>query len=65
MEFTVINFAIWFDLQFRILIFEVIAAIGFGFIFLSFLLPYPFISYSFPDDSNNVSAGVSLGESVV
>lgn len=41
MEFTVINFAIWFDLNFRILIFEVIAAIGFGFIILSLLLKLP------------------------
>lgn len=40
-EFTVINFAIWFDLQFRILLFEVIAAIGFGFIILSLLLRLP------------------------
>jgi len=43
LEFTVINFAIWFDLHFRVLIFEVIAAIGFGFIFLSFLLKMPAI----------------------
>ena len=40
-EFTVINFAIWFDLQFRIFLFEVIAAIGFGFIILSLLLKLP------------------------
>jgi uncharacterized membrane protein len=40
-EFTVINFAIWFDLHFRILLFEVIAAIGFGFIILSLLLKLP------------------------
>ncbi|MGB8490604.1 MAG: heparan-alpha-glucosaminide N-acetyltransferase domain-containing protein [Bacteroidales bacterium] len=38
LEFTIINFAIWFDLRFRILMFEVIAAIGSGFIVLSFLL---------------------------
>jgi uncharacterized membrane protein len=37
-EFTVINFGLWFDLRFRTLIFEVIAAIGFGFVCLSFLL---------------------------
>jgi uncharacterized membrane protein len=40
-EFTLINFAIWFDLHFRILLFEVIAAIGFGFIILSLLLKLP------------------------
>jgi uncharacterized membrane protein len=41
LEFTVVNFALWYDLHFRILLFEVIAAIGFGFIFLSFLLKLP------------------------
>jgi uncharacterized membrane protein len=41
MEFTVINFAICFDLHIRILLFEVIAAIGFGFIILSLLLKLP------------------------
>lgn len=38
LEFTVINFALWFDLEFRLLLFQVIAAIGFGFIILAFLL---------------------------
>ena len=38
LEFTVINFMLWFDVQFRILMMQVIAAIGFGFIVLSFLL---------------------------
>jgi uncharacterized membrane protein len=38
LEFTIINFGLWFDLHFRILLFQVIAAIGFGFIVLSFLL---------------------------
>ncbi len=38
LEFTVINFGLWYDLQFRILLFQVIAAIGFGFIVLSFML---------------------------
>lgn len=37
-EFTVVNFALWFDIRFRTLIFEVIAAIGFGFVIVSFLL---------------------------
>ena len=38
LEFTIINFLLWFDIQFRILMMQVIAAIGFGFIILSFLL---------------------------
>jgi uncharacterized membrane protein len=38
LEFTVVNFALWFDIQFRLLIMEVICAIGFGMIVLSFLL---------------------------
>ena len=41
LEFTVVNLALWFDLRFRNLIFEVIGAIGFGFIVLSFLLKLP------------------------
>ncbi|HKO79940.1 MAG TPA: heparan-alpha-glucosaminide N-acetyltransferase domain-containing protein [Chitinophagaceae bacterium] len=38
MEFTLVNFGIWFDIHFNVFMFEVIAAIGFGFIVLSFLL---------------------------
>ncbi|HLP73620.1 MAG TPA: heparan-alpha-glucosaminide N-acetyltransferase domain-containing protein [Bacteroidales bacterium] len=38
LEFTLINFALWFDIHFRLVILEVIAAIGFSFIILSFLL---------------------------
>jgi uncharacterized membrane protein len=38
LEFTVINFAIWFDFQFRLLMFQVIGTIGCGFIILSFFL---------------------------
>jgi len=38
LEFTVVNFALWFDMQFRILLFEVIGAIGLGFITLALLL---------------------------
>lgn len=38
LEFTIVNFSLWFDIQFRILIMQVIAAIGFGFIVLSLLL---------------------------
>jgi uncharacterized membrane protein len=41
-EFTIVNLGLSFDPQFRLLIFEVIATIGAGFILLSFLsrLPY-------------------------
>jgi len=38
LEFTVVNFALWFDAGFHILIFEVIATIGFGFIILGLLM---------------------------
>jgi uncharacterized membrane protein len=38
LEFTLVNFALWFDVQFRLLILQVIAAIGAGFIVLSALL---------------------------
>jgi uncharacterized membrane protein len=38
LEFTVVNFAIFFDIGFHTVLFEVIAAIGFGFVMLSFLL---------------------------
>ena len=38
LEFLVVNFAIFFDIGFHILLFEVIAAIGFGFIVLALLL---------------------------
>ena len=37
LEFTVVNFALWCDIHFRIVIFEVIATIGCGFIILSLL----------------------------
>ena len=37
LEFTIINFLLWFDVQFRLLLLEVIAAIGVGFIVLSLL----------------------------
>ena len=40
-EFTVVNFALWFDFRFRNMIFEVIGAIGLGFVVLSFLLRLP------------------------
>jgi uncharacterized membrane protein len=38
LEFTIVNFSLWFDFRFRILAMQVIAAIGFGFIILSLLL---------------------------
>jgi uncharacterized membrane protein len=38
LEFTLVNIGLFADLKFHILIFEVIAAIGFGFIILSLLL---------------------------
>lgn len=38
LEVTVVNFALWFDIRFRLVILEVISAIGFGFILLSLLL---------------------------
>ena len=41
LEFTVVNFGIFFDIHFNNFIFEVIAAIGFGFVILSLLLKVP------------------------
>lgn len=41
LEFLVVNFVIFFDPGFHILLFEVIAAIGFGFIVLGLLLKLP------------------------
>lgn len=38
LEFTLVNFGIWFDPHFTVFIFDVIATIGFGFIILSLLL---------------------------
>jgi len=38
LELSVINFVLWFDTQYRTLIFEVIGTIGFGFIALAMLL---------------------------
>ncbi len=37
LEFTVVNFALWWDIHFRLIMFQVIATIGSGFIFLAFL----------------------------
>ncbi|HEY2349306.1 MAG TPA: heparan-alpha-glucosaminide N-acetyltransferase domain-containing protein [Puia sp.] len=41
LEFSFVNFALWMDIQFRTLIFEVIGAIGAGFIILSLLYKFP------------------------
>lgn len=38
LEFTLVTFGVWFDIQFNVLLFGVIAAIGFGFILLSLFL---------------------------
>jgi uncharacterized membrane protein len=38
LEFTLVNFAIWFDVHFAVLLFEVIATIGVGFIVLGLSL---------------------------
>jgi len=38
LEFTFINFALWFDIHFRLLLMEVISAIGLSFIVLSFMM---------------------------
>lgn len=38
LDFTVISLGIWFDIKFRIILFQVIACIGLGFILLAFLL---------------------------
>ena len=40
LELVVVNFELFFDLGYHTLLFEVIAAIGFGFIVLSFLLKF-------------------------
>jgi uncharacterized membrane protein len=41
LEFTVVNFALFFDIGFHTILFEVIASLGLGFIVLSFLLKLP------------------------
>lgn len=41
LEFTVVGFGIWFDIGFHTLLFQVIAAIGFGFILLGCCLSLP------------------------
>src|ERR1700712_2511284 len=41
LELTLVNLGLFFDLGFHLILFEVIATIGFGFIVLSFLLKVP------------------------
>ena len=41
LEFTFVNFALWFDIHFRFMIMEVISAIGLSFIVLALLLKLP------------------------
>ncbi len=41
LEYTLINFALWSDIHFRMLLMEVISVIGIGFIVLSFLIRVP------------------------
>jgi uncharacterized membrane protein len=38
LEFTLVNFGVWFDPHFNVFLFDVIATIGFGFIILSLFL---------------------------
>lgn len=40
-EFTLVNFGVWFDVHFQVLLFDVIATIGVGFIVLGLLLELP------------------------
>lgn len=41
LEYTIVNFGIWFDINFGIILSQVIAAIGFGFVLLAILLRLP------------------------
>jgi uncharacterized membrane protein len=41
LEFTIINFGIWFDIYFQTMFFQVIFAIGFGFFVLSIFISVP------------------------
>ncbi len=38
LDLSLVNFGLWFDIHFNVLLFDVLSAIGFGFIILSFLL---------------------------
>ncbi|MES2516617.1 MAG: heparan-alpha-glucosaminide N-acetyltransferase domain-containing protein [Bacteroidota bacterium] len=69
LEFTVITFAIWFDIQFRTFLFQVIAAIGFSFIILAFLLKLPPKTIGIIGliiiFGHNALQGISLGQNPV
>lgn len=41
LELTLVNFGIWFDIHFSVVLIQVIFAIGFGFVILSLLLSLP------------------------
>lgn len=41
LDLTLINFGVWFDVHFAVILFDVLSAIGFGFIILSLLLKAP------------------------
>lgn len=41
LELTLVNFGIWFDIHFSVILIQVIFAIGFGFVILSLLLSLP------------------------
>ncbi|MEO6670189.1 MAG: heparan-alpha-glucosaminide N-acetyltransferase domain-containing protein [Ferruginibacter sp.] len=38
LDFTLVNFAVWFDIRFSVFLFDVLSAIGFGFIVLAILI---------------------------
>src|SRR6476659_1026765 len=38
LDLTIVNFGLWFDIHFSVFLFDVLSAIGFGFIILSLLL---------------------------
>lgn len=40
LEFTLINFGLWFDIHFKLFLFNIIGTIGFGFIILALLLRF-------------------------
>jgi len=74
LEVTIVNFGIWFDIHFQTVMFQVIGAIGFGFVVLSFLLKfttqyvgkigllvlilYPLLAFISFSDSIRNSAGI-------
>ncbi|MBI3139636.1 MAG: DUF1624 domain-containing protein [Sphingobacteriales bacterium] len=42
LDLTVINFALWFDIHFNVFLFNVVSAIGFGYIILGFVLKFSY-----------------------